>query len=96
MHMIFVRKLVWDKANIEHIARHGVTPVEVEEVCVADSFILYGHSGRTMIVGPTKKGRALSIVLDPEIEEGVWYPVTARPADRKERKLYKEEKGVNL
>ena len=94
--MIVVRKLVWDQTNTQHIARHGVTPAEVEEVCAADIFILHGHSGRIMIVGPTKKDRALSIVLDPEPEDGVWYPVTARPADRKERRVYKEEKGVKL
>jgi hypothetical protein len=35
----------------------------------------------------------LAVILDPEEEEGVYYPVTARPASRKERRLYREQKG---
>jgi hypothetical protein len=31
--MIFIRRLVWDSWNVAHIARHEVTPDEVEEVC---------------------------------------------------------------
>ena len=31
--MIEVRELVWTAWNIGHIARHAVTPDEVEEVC---------------------------------------------------------------
>lgn len=54
--MILVRKLVWDETNTAHIAKHGVAPTEVEEVCAADPFVLHEHSGRTMLVGPTKKG----------------------------------------
>jgi hypothetical protein len=34
----------------------------------------------------------LAIILDPE-GRGVYYPVTARPASRKERALYQREKG---
>jgi hypothetical protein len=35
----------------------------------------------------------LAVILDPEEAEGVYYPVTARPASRKERRLYLETKG---
>jgi hypothetical protein len=35
----------------------------------------------------------LSIVLDPEEEPEVYYPITARPASRKERRYYREKKG---
>ena len=30
---IVINALIWDEWNKEHIARHGVTPEEVEEVC---------------------------------------------------------------
>jgi len=35
----------------------------------------------------------LAAILDPEPETGVYYPVSARPASRRERRLYQEAKG---
>ena len=34
--MILVRELIIDKGREEHIAKHGVTPEEAEEVCRGD------------------------------------------------------------
>ena len=34
--MIVIRRLIWDSWNITHIARHDVTPDEVEDVCHGD------------------------------------------------------------
>jgi len=45
-----------------------------------------------MLIGPTLAARMLSVVLEPE-GEGVFYPVTARPASRKERRRYQQEQG---
>jgi hypothetical protein len=91
--MIDIKRLIWDTTNREHIARHGVTPDEVEEVCHGEYVVLDGHHGRLLVIGLTSKGRALTTVLDPEPEEGVYYPVTARSADKKERRYYQAEKG---
>jgi uncharacterized protein len=91
--MIEIIRLVWDAWNIAHIARHQVTPNEVEELCQSDCLVLDGHSGRIIVVGLTQANRLLAAVLDPEEEAGVYYPVTARTADRKERRLYQVEKG---
>jgi hypothetical protein len=30
----------WDESNTDHIARHGVTPVEAEEVIAGDPNVL--------------------------------------------------------
>jgi hypothetical protein len=44
-----------------------------------------------MLIGRTRTGRALAAILDPDTgADGVYYPVTARPTDRKERKIYDE------
>ena len=90
--MIHVKELVWDDWNVAHVARHEVTPVEVEEVCQALGLVLQGSKGRLVFIGPTQAGRLLAVILDPEPEEGegVYYPVTARPAARKERRLYQQ------
>lgn len=91
--MIHIRRLVWDGWNIDHIARHKVTPEEAEEVCHSDFLLLEGKKGRLLIIGLTQQGRMLAVVLDPESEAGVYYPVTARSAATKERRLYQKYKG---
>jgi uncharacterized DUF497 family protein len=43
-----------------------------------------------MVIGMTESGRTLVVILDG-VELGVYYPVTARPANRRERGLYDEQ-----
>jgi len=86
-------RLIWDEWNVAHIARHQVTSEEVEEVCQSNPLVQQGYHGRTVVVGHTRDGRMLEVVLDPEPEEGVYYVVTAHPASRKDRALYQKEKG---
>lgn len=85
--MLHVRRLVWDSWNISHIARHNVTPEEVEEVCHGPFVTLAGYAERILVLGPTSAGRMLVVVLEP-VDPGVYYAVTARPASRKERRYY--------
>ncbi len=92
--MLLIRRLIWDPWNVTHIARHGVTPEEVEEVCHGEPVVQVGKKGRSLVFGPTLSGRTLAVVLDPEsLPEGVYYPVTARPASRGERAIYASERG---
>lgn len=86
-HMVIVRRLIWDAWNIGHIARHGLTPGEVEEVCHGDHVDRRVKKGRLLLTGPTHENLLVSVVLAPEAQ-GVYYPVTARPASRKERQRY--------
>lgn len=95
--MVRVRRLIWDPGNIAHIARHDVSPDEVEEVCHGAPLARQAYRGRLMLIGPTKEGRMLTVILDPEAnEQGVYYPVTARPASRKDRYHYREEQGGEI
>lgn len=89
--MARIRRLRWDDWNVAHIARHEVTPEEVAEVCHGDFILLQGKQGRTLLLGPSHESRMLAVVLDHE-GEGIYYPVTARPASRKERRRYREVK----
>ena len=92
--MVIVRLLMWDAFNVKHMAaRHGVTPEDVEQVCHGEHFTTQEHTGHLRVIGPTPDGWMLTIILDPEPEPGVYYPVTARPASRKERQLYQDAKG---
>lgn len=91
--MVVVKHLVWEEGNTQHIARHEVTTDEVEEVCHGIHIAMDGKEGRLLIVGLTRKGRLVTAVLDPEPEAAVYYPVTARSADKKERQRFRQEKG---
>ncbi len=90
--VIEIQGLLWDEGRIAHIARHGVTPSQVEEVSQGDFVAYAGRDGTIIILGPTAAGRILKIVLAPR-EQAMYYPVTAHPASRQERRHYNEQKG---
>lgn len=90
--MLYIHQLIWDEWNVAHIARHDVTPDEVEEVCHALPLVEAGHHGRVRLIGETRRGRVLAVILALK-SSGVYYPVTARPASRNERQLYATQKG---
>jgi len=86
---MYVRVLVWDGTNVEHIARHNVSPEEVDEVC-SDEDALFTRVGRRryQVIGQTSVGRYLTVFLD-HLGRGSFYPVTARPSDGGERRLFR-------
>lgn len=90
--MIIIQGLVWDSWNVAHIARHGVTPEEVEEVCQGSYLTFDAYGERIVLVGTTRAGRNLTAVLAAK-RKGIYYPVTARPSSRKERRYYRQQKG---
>ena len=92
MAMITVTRLIWDDWNINHSARHGVTLLDVEEVCQGDYLVRQSYHGRMMLIGPNAVGNLLAVILAPEAE-GHYYVVTARPAAKQERRIYRQIKG---
>jgi uncharacterized DUF497 family protein len=85
----------WDRANTDHIAKHGVTPAEAEQVVLCDSidlkFEVRGGEERVAQVGETDAGRILVVVTTMRGE--LIRVVTAIPGNRKLRKLYLAQKG---
>ena len=56
----------------------------------AGRFIYWeSYAGRFVVVGPTLAELTLAVVLEPD-DSGMYYVVTARPASRRERRLYRE------
>ena len=76
-----------------HISAHQVSPDEVEELCQGPYIDGEAKKGRIILIGPTSRGRMLAAILDPEPEAGVYYPVSARAASRKERRQYQQARG---
>jgi len=68
---------IWDDENELHLADHGITPDEFEEVvCDPDSVGESRTTGRPIAFGYTSSGKYLACVYDLTDESTV-YPITA-------------------
>lgn len=86
---MYVKDVIWDDDNLEHIAHHGVKPAEVEEVLWDDPWIEKRRgSQRYQVFGQTASGRYLLVILDREYD-GIFYVVTARDMTRSEKQYYR-------
>jgi hypothetical protein len=66
--------------NVLHIAEHGVTPADVDEVLnnLPHFFINDAdHMGGVIMLGPNLAGRYLFVAMYETAEEGLWYAATA-------------------
>lgn len=87
---IVVEELIINKDRPGHIAKHEVKESEVKEVVEGNYTYIQGKLGRWILIGKTKKGRILAIIVGPREKAGVYGLVTARSADKKERSFYDE------
>lgn len=85
-----IEELIWDDWNVDHIKKHNVSVLEVQESCekVIEGFESYKN--RLIILGKTKSDRLLTIVLIEQNKKS-YYVVTARDMSRKERRLINEK-----
>ncbi len=60
--MPWIRGFVWDDENVAHIARHAVSPDEVEEALVGDPVVIRGGDDRYLAYGRTENDRWLFVV----------------------------------
>ena len=87
---MFVNNLFWDEWNIEHIARHGVKPEEVEQVCQGKHLADKWKNKTYRIIGQTENGRYLTVFLAPRTRQN-YYPVTARDSTLREKREFKKK-----
>jgi uncharacterized protein len=86
----------WDKGNsTKSSSKHGVDTAEVESVFTLRFAVPIGRQispvvdeERLWIVGPSVEGRMISVVFT--LREGKVRPISSRPANKKEKKLYEE------
>jgi len=86
-----IKRLIWDEWNITHIYEHNVIPEEVEEVCKGKHFFTKGRQKTYRVIGKTRDGRYLTIILAPR-RKSEFYTVTARDEDSKEIRQYKKKR----
>jgi uncharacterized DUF497 family protein len=90
-----ISEFLWPEDRINHIARHGVQPEEVEEVCFGKPLVFAAESaGRNPVyhvLGETEAGRHLFcvVILFPGDKA---YPVTGREMTDKEKRRYRDWK----
>lgn len=86
----------WDAGNSKKSsAKHGVESEEVESVfelkmaaTIGRQFSPVVDEERLCLVGPSAEGRMISVVF--ALRDGRVRPISSRPANRKEKKLYEE------
>jgi len=83
-----IKRLNWDKRNVFHIARHGITVKDVEDVC-SGKHIARKVKDRYLIYGETKAGGHIFIVLEKNGDN--FKPITARDMSENEKKIYKKK-----
>jgi len=84
----------WNDQNIRHVAAHGISPEEAEQVIENEpldlEFQLRNGEERIVQVGETDAGRILVVVT--VVREQVIRVVTAFPAKERLRRLYRTKK----
>jgi hypothetical protein len=62
-----IHAFIWPDDRIDHIAHHGVTPEEVEEVCFGPAFVQRakseGENPAYYVLGQTAAGRYIFCVV---------------------------------
>lgn len=62
-----IETFIWPEDRVEHIARHGVTPEEVEEACFGPALVQRAKSEGVnpvyYVLGQTASGRHLFCVV---------------------------------
>lgn len=86
-----VREIRWTERAEDHIAAHGVTPDEVEQVVATrPRLVLRGREDTEYVFGATAAGRHLLVVLAEAID-GRDYVVTVRDMSDTERQAFRRK-----
>ncbi|MBI2600413.1 BrnT family toxin [Candidatus Daviesbacteria bacterium] len=87
---IVIEQLIVEKSRYKHIAKHHVKVSEAREVIDENYVYIKGRENKLLLIGKTKAGRFLTVVIGSRRKKGVYGLVTARPASREERSFYRE------
>ena len=88
-----IENISWDQETVYHIARHSVSPEEVEAVLFNTDnppIIMRGKEGRYLAYGKTQEGRILLVVWVFHYKKT--RVITARDLTTKEKQFYRRAK----
>jgi hypothetical protein len=84
-----IGELEWDDQNIEHIARHNVGPLEVEDVCFGVHISRRERDQRYILSGQSAGGRYLDVVVE-RLGKGLFRPITAFEMSENYKRSYRK------
>lgn len=83
----------WNEWNVEHVARHGVTPEEAEDVVIGASqpYPLKRPDEKWLVWGATRQDRMLQVVF--VLDEGdAIYVIHARELTPREKRRFRRRR----
>ncbi|MBI4285063.1 MAG: BrnT family toxin [Chloroflexi bacterium] len=89
---MIINQLIWDDGNVEHIARHDVSPKEIEDICFGFHISVREHGQRSILSGRTAAGRYLNVVVE-RVSKEVFRPVTAFEMSAAYKRRYRKRLG---
>jgi uncharacterized DUF497 family protein len=89
---VIIESLEWDDENVEHIARLGVNPAEVEDICFGLNLGEKEGRQRYILSGQTRGGRYLNVVLE-RVGGGLFRPISAFEMSESFRARYRKLMG---
>ena len=89
---MIIDQLEWDDKNTEHIARHDVSPKEVEDVCFSVNLSEKTGGQRCILSGQAENGRYLNVVIE-RIGGGLFRPITAFDMGESYKARYRKRMG---
>ncbi len=83
----------WNEWNVEHIAGHGVTPEEAEEVVESASgpFPRLIGDDKLLVWGPGSGGKLLQVIFVLD-DDGTAFVIHARPLTNREKRSHRRRR----
>ncbi|MFQ5771482.1 MAG: BrnT family toxin [bacterium] len=88
-----IQNITWDQETVDHIAKHAVSPEEVEQVLFNDDevpVIMRGKENKYLTYGKTDNGRFLFVGWAARHRKT--RIITARDMTKKEKQFYRKRK----
>jgi hypothetical protein len=95
MPWVAVDEFAWDDENEEHIADHGLTPRQVDQVLDDDYVVDWNRQGRRaeyLLIGRDYGGRCITVAIEGTTDLGRWRPVTAWPSKPSEEARLRQQR----
>jgi hypothetical protein len=89
-----IEALSWHRANEAKLLRHGIGREEVDDMVDRGEWVVTVHDDypdQVRVIGPSLRGRFLTVAMEPTADPRVWRPVTGWVSNRSEEAYYREE-----
>jgi uncharacterized DUF497 family protein len=89
-----VYDLEWDEVGEEHVAKHGLTVREVNQIIANPHVVVRNRKGRRadyLMIGSTHGGEIVTAALEKTRGAGTWRVATAYPATDAQQQVFKRE-----